>query len=68
MTLKSPTKFGAVYATAMDGLAPLREARRMLITAVGPARNRMREVPLQSESGRLKLSLEKAFYYELAAQ
>jgi hypothetical protein len=32
-------RFGAVYVTAMDGMAPIDEARRILITAVGPARN-----------------------------
>jgi hypothetical protein len=37
--LESPTRFGAVYVTAMDGAEPIRSARRLLITAVGPARN-----------------------------
>jgi len=35
----SPTGFGAAYVTAMDGTAPIRGASRLLITAVGPARN-----------------------------
>lgn len=39
VNIDSPTKFGAVYVTAMDGYAPIKSARRMLITAVGPARN-----------------------------
>ncbi len=39
VSLKSPTRFGALYVTAMDGHSPIREARRLLITAVGPARN-----------------------------
>jgi archaellum component FlaF (FlaF/FlaG flagellin family) len=38
-TLKSPTGFGAVYVTAMDGYAPIKTARHLLVTAVGPARN-----------------------------
>ncbi len=37
--LNSPTRFGAVYITAMDGRKPIRAARRLLITAVGPARS-----------------------------
>ena len=39
MSLSSPTRFGAVYVTAMDDREPIRAARRLLITAVGPARN-----------------------------
>ncbi len=38
-TLRSPTHFGAVYVTAMDGDAPIKSAHRLLVTAVGPARN-----------------------------
>jgi hypothetical protein len=37
--LESATRFGAVYVTAMDGMEPIRRARRILVTAVGPARN-----------------------------
>jgi hypothetical protein len=37
--LESATRFGAVYVTAMDGLEPILRARRLLVTAVGPARN-----------------------------
>ncbi len=39
VTLRSPTDFGAVYVTAMDAEAPIGSARRLLVTAVGPARN-----------------------------
>jgi hypothetical protein len=39
VTLRSPTNFGAIYVTAMDGQAPIKSARRLLVTAVGPARN-----------------------------
>jgi hypothetical protein len=39
VTLQSPTSFGAVYVTAMDGRTPIESARRLLVTAVGPARN-----------------------------
>jgi hypothetical protein len=38
-TLHSPTNFGAVYVTAMDAGAPIESARRLLVTAVGPAKN-----------------------------
>ena len=37
--LATPTRFGAVYVTAMDGEKPISSARRLLVTAVGPARN-----------------------------
>jgi hypothetical protein len=37
--LQTGAKFGAVYVTAMDGSAPIRSARRLLVTAVGAARN-----------------------------
>jgi hypothetical protein len=39
VSLKSANRFGAVWVTAMDGMAPVRSARHLLITAVGPARN-----------------------------
>ncbi len=39
VTLRSPTNFGAVYVTAMDAETPIESARRLLVTAVGPARN-----------------------------
>jgi hypothetical protein len=38
-TFRNPTKFGAIYVTAMDGDVPVKSARRLLVTAVGPARN-----------------------------
>ena len=38
-TIESPTEFGAVYVTAMDGDEPVRSARRVLVTAVGRAKN-----------------------------
>jgi len=37
--LRSPTNFGAVYVTAMDADAPIESAKRLLVTAVGPAKN-----------------------------
>jgi len=39
VTLRSPTSFGAVYVTALDGDAAIESAHRLLVTAVGPARN-----------------------------
>ncbi len=38
-SLETTAKFGAVYVTAMDGLKPIREANRLLVTVVGPVRN-----------------------------
>jgi hypothetical protein len=52
-SIKSPTRFGAIYVTAMDGEAPIRAARRMLITAVGPARNTGMEYETTTQSSRL---------------
>ena len=37
--IDSPSRFGAVWVTAMDGQEPIAKARSLLITAVGPARN-----------------------------
>jgi hypothetical protein len=37
--LESPTGFGVVYVTSMDGTAAIRDARSLLVPAVGPARN-----------------------------
>jgi len=37
--LQTGARFGALYVTAMDGIAPIRSARRLLVTAVGAARN-----------------------------
>jgi hypothetical protein len=37
--LSSANRFGAVWVTAMSGDTPIRTARRLLVTAVGPARS-----------------------------
>jgi len=37
--LASPTRFGAVWVTAMDGERSIAAAEHVLITVVGPARN-----------------------------
>jgi type 1 glutamine amidotransferase len=50
--IKSPTDFGAVYVTAMDGDEPVRSARRILITAVGRAKNTGMEYELASKTSR----------------
>jgi hypothetical protein len=39
VSLKSSTRFGAVYVSSIDGDKPVSEARRLLVTAVGPSRN-----------------------------
>lgn len=39
VAVKSPTDFGALWVTAMDGAKPVASAKRILVTAVGPARN-----------------------------
>jgi hypothetical protein len=52
-TLRSPTNFGAVYVTALDGEAPIESARRLLVTAVGPARNTGMEYEITSQSSSL---------------
>ncbi len=39
VTLDSSIRFGAVYVTARDADAPITSSRRLLVTAVGPARN-----------------------------
>ena len=36
-TISNASRYGAVWVTAMDGDAPIRTARHLLITAVGPA-------------------------------
>ena len=53
VTLRSPTNFGAVYVTAMDADAPIESARRLLVTAVGPARNTGMEYEAASQSSPL---------------
>ena len=52
-TLRSPTNFGAVYVTAMDADAPIESARRLLVTAVGPARNTGMEYETTSQASPL---------------
>jgi hypothetical protein len=51
--IQSPTRFGAIYVTAMDGDAPIRAARRLLVTAIGPARNTGMEYERTTETSRL---------------
>jgi hypothetical protein len=51
--INSFTRFGAVYVTAMDGLASIRAARHLLITAVGPARNTSMEYETTTQPSRL---------------
>jgi hypothetical protein len=53
VTLRSPTNFGAVYVTAMDGDATIESARRLLVTAVGPAKNTGMEYETTSQSSPL---------------
>ena len=53
VSLSSPTRFGAVYITAMDGREPIRAARRLLITAVGPAHNTGMEYETTARQSRL---------------
>jgi len=53
VTLRSPTSFGAVYVTAMDADAPIEAARRLLVTAVGPAKNTGMEYEMTSQSSPL---------------
>jgi hypothetical protein len=46
-------RFGAVYVTAMDGMKPISDARRILVTAVGPARNTGMEYEKTDETSRM---------------
>lgn len=39
VNIQSPNRFGAIWVTSMDDRAPVRSARHLLVTAVGPARN-----------------------------
>jgi hypothetical protein len=55
VSLTSSTNFGAVYVTAMDGREPVRSARRLLVTAVGPARNTGMEYERTDAKSRLGL-------------
>ncbi len=51
--LESSNRFGAVWVTAIDGEVPVHEARRLLVTAVGPARNTGMEYEQTSEASRM---------------
>jgi hypothetical protein len=51
--VNSSTNFGAVYVTAMDANRPITAAKRLLITAVGPARNTGMEYEQTSEKTRM---------------
>jgi hypothetical protein len=53
VTVESPNEFGAVYITAMDSDVPLASARRILVTAVGPAKNTGMEYEITSQESRL---------------
>jgi len=53
VTLRSPTNFGAVYVTALDDAAPIASSRRLLVTAVGPARNTGMEYETTSQRSSL---------------
>ncbi len=53
VSLKSSNRFGAVWVTAMDGMEPVRSARHLLITAVGPARNTGMEYEQTDQMSRL---------------
>ena len=51
-TIDSNSRFGAIYVTAVDGYAPIDNARHLLITAVGPARNSGMEYEKTEQSSR----------------
>ncbi len=53
VTIASPSGFGAVYVTAMDGSEPVASARRILITTVGRAKNTGMEYETASQRSRL---------------
>jgi hypothetical protein len=57
-TITSATRYGAVWVTAMDGNAPIRTARHLLITAVGPARNTGMEYETTTQISRLGVPLQ----------
>src|SRR4029078_9107608 len=57
-TITSTTPLGAVWVTAMDGDAPIRTARHLLITAVGPARNSGMEYEITPQLSRLGAPLQ----------
>jgi hypothetical protein len=53
VNLDVANRFGAVYVTAMDGMAPISKARHILVTAVGPARNTGMEYEQTAELSRM---------------
>jgi len=59
--IDSPTNFGAVYVTAMDGYAPIKSARHILVTAVGPARN----TGMEYEKTGQKSEMDDALFWRL---
>jgi hypothetical protein len=59
VTLRSPTNFGAVYVTALDGEAKIESARRLLVTAVGPAKNAGMEYETTAQPSPLGVSYSR---------
>lgn len=57
-TMTNTTRLGAVWVTAKDGDAPIRTARHLLITAVGPARNSGMEYGITPQPSRLGAPLQ----------
>jgi hypothetical protein len=58
VSLETTARFGAVYVTALDEAKPIRTARRLLVTVVGPTRNTGMEYETTSEiSGKYKVPL-----------
>ncbi len=53
VSITSSTRFGAIYVTAMDGYEPIRSARRLLVSAIGPARNTGMEYEKTAQRSRL---------------
>lgn len=53
-SLRCQTRFGAIYVTAMDGMEPIRTARQILVTAVGPVRNTNMEYERTTQKSRLE--------------
>lgn len=52
VTLTSSTPFGALYVTSLEDDRPIAESRRLLVTAVGPARNTGMEYEATEEKSR----------------
>lgn len=53
VNLRSSNRFGAVWVTSMEDREPVRSARRLLVTAVGPARNTDMEYEKTTATSRL---------------